>query len=105
MNVKRLRVFCIELHKTVNKLNPSFMRDIFKLRSNNRPARGKHKMNMIIPEFNQGSFGKKSLRTFDLKLWKSLPYHMKSSENPESFKRIIKHCNGERCLCKLCNCS
>ena len=105
INVKRLRVFCVELHKTINKLNPSFMREIFKLRSNNRPVRGKHQMNMIIPEFNQVSYGKKSLRTFDLKLWKSLPYHMKSSENLESFKRTIKHCNGERCLCKVCNCS
>ena len=44
------------------------MREIFKLRSNNRPVRGKHKMNMIIPEFNQVSYGKKSLRTFDPKL-------------------------------------
>ena len=68
MNVKRLRVFCVELQKTINKLNPSFMRDIFKLRSNNRPARGKHKMNMIIPEFNQVSNEQKSLRTFDPKL-------------------------------------
>ena len=68
MNDKRLRVFCVELQKTINKLNPSFMRDIFKLRSNNRPARGKHKMNMIIPEFNQVSYEQKSLRTFDPKL-------------------------------------
>ena len=68
MNVKRLRVFCIELQETINKLNPSFMGDIFKLRSNNRPARGKHKMKMIIHEFNQVSYEKKSLRTFDPKL-------------------------------------
>ena len=45
---------------------------------------------MIIPEFNQISYGKKSLRIFDLKLWNSLPYHIKSSENLESFKRTIK---------------
>ena len=68
MNVKRFRVFCVELQKTINKLNPSFMRDIFKLRSNNTPAHGKHKMNLIITEFNQVSYEKKSLRTFDPKL-------------------------------------
>ena len=44
------------------------MGDIFKLRSNNRPVRGKHKMNMIIHEFNQVSYEKKSLRTLDPKL-------------------------------------
>ena len=59
---------------------------------------------MIIPDFNQVSYGKMSLRTFDAKLWNSLPYHIKSSENLESFKRIIKHRNGERYLCKVCNC-
>ena len=48
-------------------------------------------MNMIIPEFNQGSYGKKSLRTFGPKLWNGLPYHIKSSENLESFKRTIKY--------------
>ena len=80
------------------------MRDLFKLRFTNRPVREKYKMNMIIPEFNQVSCGKKSLRTFGPKLWNSLPYHIKSSENLESFKRTIKHWNGERCLCKVCNC-
>ena len=102
MNVKRLRALCVELYKTINKLNPDFMRDFFKLRFTNRPVREKYKMNMIIPELNQVSYGKKSLRTFGPKLRNSLPYHIKSSENLESFKRTIKHCNGERYLCKIC---
>ena len=105
MNVKRLRALCVELYKTINQLNPDFMRDLFKLRFTNRPVREKYKMNMIIPEFNQVSYGKKSLSTFGPKLWNSLPYYIKSSENLESFKRTIKHWNGERCLCKVCNCS
>ena len=57
------------------------MRYLFKLRLTKRSAREKYKMNMIIPEFNQVSYGKKSLRTFNPKLWNSLPYHIKSSEN------------------------
>ena len=77
MNVKRLRALCVELYKTINKLNPDFMRDLFKLRFTNRPVREKCKMNMIIPEFNHVSYGKKSFRTFGPKLWNSL----------ESFKR------------------
>ena len=89
MNVKRLRPPFIELYKTINKLNPGFMREPFKLRFTNRPVREKYKMNMIIPDFNQVSYGKKSLRTFAPKLWNSLPYHIKSSENLESFKRTI----------------
>ena len=52
MNIKRLRALCVELYKTINKLNPDFMRDYFKLRFTNRPVREKYKMNMIIPEFS-----------------------------------------------------
>ena len=59
---------------------------------------------MIIPEYNQVSYGKKSLRTFGPKLWNNMPYHIKSCENLESFKRTIKHWNGERCVYNVCNC-
>ena len=51
---------------------------------------------MIIPESNQISYGKKSLRIYGPKLWNSVPYHIKSSENLEYFKRTIKYWNGQR---------
>ena len=62
------------------------MRDLFKSQLTNRTVREKYKVNMV----NQISYGKKSLRIFGPKLWNSLSYHIKSSENLESFKRIIK---------------
>ena len=103
--VKRLRALCVELYTTINKLNPNFMRDLIKLRFTTRPVREKYKINMIIPEFNQVSCGKKSLRTLGPKLWNNLPHHVESSENLESFNRNIEHWDGERCLFKVCNCS
>ena len=66
-NVKRLRVLCIELHKNVNKLNPNFMKNLFKLRLTNNPVREKYRMNIIITGFNQVSYGKKSLIIFSRK--------------------------------------
>ena len=48
MNVKRLRALCIE-YETINKLNPSFMRDLFKLRLINRPVR--EKLSLSIKRF------------------------------------------------------
>ena len=68
VNVKRLSALCVELYKTINKLNHNFMRDLFKLRFTNRPIREKYKMNTVIPESNQVSYGKKSLRTLGPKL-------------------------------------
>ena len=32
VNVRRLRTLCVEIHKTFNDLNPSFMNNIFKLK-------------------------------------------------------------------------
>ena len=36
MNVNRLRLLCIEIYKTINNLNPEFMRDLFSLRETDR---------------------------------------------------------------------
>ena len=77
------------------------MRDLFSLRVTSRLVREKYMLN--IPVHNQVTFGSKSLRVFGPKVWNSLPYHIKSSENLESFKTIIKHWNGTRCTCKVCN--
>ena len=72
MNVKRLRALCVELYKTINKLNVNFMRDLLKLRFTSRPVRKKYKMNVIIPEFNHVSYGKNTLRTIGPKPWNNL---------------------------------
>ena len=46
-------------------------------------------LNLSIPVNNQVTFGSKSLRVFGPKVSNNLPYHIKSSENLESFKMII----------------
>ena len=103
MNVSRLRLLCIEIYKTINNLNPEFMRDLFSLRETSRLIREKYMLNLDVPVHNQVTFGNKSLSVFVPKVWNSLPYHIKSSENLESFKMIIKNWNGARCNCKVCN--
>ena len=39
MKISHLRTLCIEIYKTVSKLNPPFMQDIFKLKQTTRSAR------------------------------------------------------------------
>ena len=36
MNVYRLRILCVEIYKAINKLNPEFMNNIFKVKENKR---------------------------------------------------------------------
>ena len=59
MNVTRLRTLCVEIYKTLNDLNLSFMKNIFKLKINAREYRDKYKLNLDIPKWNQKSLGYK----------------------------------------------
>ena len=103
MNVNRLRILCTEIRKAINNVNPEFMGDVFSLRQSTRLIQEKYMLNLNMSVHNQVTFGRKSLRDFGPKVWNSLPYPIKSSENLESFKMIIKHWNGTRCNCKVCN--
>ena len=102
MNLARERLLCIEVYKTLNSLNPCFMQELFKLRETNRNVRNKYKLNLNIPVVNQVNYGTKSLRSFGPKIWNSLPHHVKSAENLETFKKIINNWNGVSCNCVVC---
>ena len=58
MNVKRLHFLCVEIYKTINNLDPSFMKQIFELGETNRNVREKYQLNLNIPNYNQFTFGK-----------------------------------------------
>ena len=78
------------------------MRQIFELRETNRNVREKYRLNLNIPIYNQVTFGKKSLRRFRSKIWNSLPYHIKSSKDLETFKTVMKNWDSVNCKCVIC---
>ena len=90
MNVRRFRTLYVEIYKTLNDLNPSFQNNIFKLKINAREVRDKYKLNLDIPKWNQRTFGHKSLKVLGPKIWKNLPYYVKSSDNLDTFKNLLK---------------
>ena len=56
-----------------------------------------------IPKPNQDTFGKRILKSCGPKIWNALPYHMiKTSENLNCFKAIIKCWDGNHCTCRAC---
>ena len=85
-----------------NNLNHSFMKQIFELRKTHRNVCEKYRLNLNIPNYNQVTFGKKSLRIFGPKIWNTLPYHIKYSQNLETFKTVIKNWDGVNCKCVIC---
>ena len=104
MTVRRLRFLCIEIFKTINDLNPPYMKTIFKLAENKtKPVRSQYKWNLEIPRVNKVTFGNKSLRSLGPKIWNNLPSHLKSSNNLNTFKHLIKKWDGISCHCNVCS--
>ena len=84
--MRNLRNLCKEIFKSLNDLKPVFS----------------NKVNLQIPKIKQVRFGTKSLRGLDPKVWNTLPYHIKTSENIDFFKKTIKQWNRIECKCLVC---
>ena len=78
MDVKGKHKLCIEIYKTLNNLNRSFIKEISELRLSSRPARMQYKLNLNIPGKRQVAFETKSLESLGPKIWNNLPCHIKS---------------------------
>ena len=78
------------------------MSNIFKVKENQRIVREQYKLNLEIPDRNQVTFGAKSLKVYGPKVWNSLPFHIKTSENLIQFKVLIKNWNGNSGSCTVC---
>ena len=99
MHKRNLPLLMIEVYKTVQNINPSFMKEIFVKKDiayslrNNLPMR--------IPKARTSSYGIESLSFLRCKLWNNLPDDLKSTKTLASFKRQIKGWN-DSCNCRLC---
>ena len=102
MNVNRLKIFCTEIFKTINDLNPSYLKNIFNKSQHSRPVRIHNKNNLVKMPVNTVKYGGKSLTTLGPVIWNKLPGHIKTSDTLVSFKQTLKFWDGEKCLCKLC---
>ena len=71
MHVSCLRVLCIEIFKTLQNLNPSFMQDIFKIRSSTYSSRNPNDLQHYGP--SQVTFGSNSLQSLGPQIWNGLP--------------------------------
>ena len=74
MNVKWMKILAPEMFKTINDLNPAFMKDIytFKVNPKVRPN------NIIVTRHNTTKYGTKSLTTLGPQIWNTLPENIKS---------------------------
>ena len=78
------------------------MKEIFELRLCSRPVREQYKLNLNISRKRQINFGTKSLESLGSKIWNNMPCDIKSAENLNVFKNLIKKWNGSSCSCNVC---
>ena len=76
------------------------MHEIFKVKSSVCSSRNPNDLQHYSP--NQVTFGSNSLRSLGPQIKNGLPNEIKSAENLNSFKHMIKKWDGPKCKCNAC---
>ena len=102
--IKQHKNLAIEIFKTLNGLNPEYMKNIFvknnqtyNLRDNSR-----HANDLELQTFKGFTYGACSLKVLGPKIWNALPTAFKNSISLFAFKKLIKTWDGPVCDCKMC---
>ena len=98
MEIKRYRTLALEIFKTLNDLNPTYMQDLFYLRSSS----ARRPNNIAVVRTNTNTYGTKSLRSLGPQIWNSLPEPIKAETSLAHFRSLINTWFGKECLCDLC---
>ena len=97
MTIKRLRCLALEIFKTLNNLNPDYMKEIFPKSTNltHRP------LDIKINQSNTTKFGINSLRSLGPHIWNCLPKDIKEGTNYKKFKDFINDWFASQCKCNM----
>ena len=98
IELRKLRFLAIEIFKTINDLNPQYMKEIFTL--NTRETRDSK---LIVKSQNTKKYGNDTLRSLGPKIWNKLPQNIKEAKNLNTFKTLIKTWSGPTCSCSNCS--
>ena len=99
MEIKRLRCLALEIFKTVNNLNPYYMKEIFSKTTNltHRP------LDINFNQNNTTKYGSNSLRSSGPHIWNSLPSEIKKETNCKKFKNYMSDWFGLKFKCNMCS--
>ena len=82
---RNLQLLMIEIFKTKNDLNPTFMKDIFAERVNYYSLRNTN--HLQLPKVRTKIYGTENIQYRGCLLWSSLPSFLKDSSTIQEFKR------------------
>ena len=98
LSIYRLKFLAIEVYKCIHGLNPSYLNELFEIKSVKYNLRD----NTILKQdkFNTVKFGFKSFQYYGSKLWNHLPNDIKDSSDLYVFtNKLTKWCYTDQCKC------
>ena len=100
IHIKNLQKLMVEVFKTLNSLNPSYLWDFFSEKQVEYNLRIKNLVK--LPQIKTHTFGLNSVTFRGSILWNALGDDIKICENVAAFKKKIKTWKGANCSCKVC---
>ena len=100
LELARKREILVEVYKAVMHLSPPFMWGLFTQKLTRYNLRNSNQLN--IPHSNTTKYGLRSFSTYGATLWNSLPGHIKSCGDLNSFKTCMQTWQDIPCKCNMC---
>ena len=97
----RLKIILCEVFKCINKLNPSYLHEMFTKKSDRYNTRGR--LNLQQPTIHCVKYGRNSFRYSGVKAWNALPDDFKTEMTFRSFKQMLNEWAGPSCSCFNCD--
>ena len=97
---QRIRSIACEVFKSLHKLNPKFMHDIFRTSAHDYNTRDRSKC--VLPIVSTQMFGINSFSFQGAKIWNSIPAGTKASGSVYEFKDKLLEWKGPMCSCGTC---
>ena len=96
---RNIQALTLEIYKSLNNLNPEFMKEVFCLKQLNYPLRNQ---SLAYPNPRTMSYGLESFGYKGSQLWHNLPKEIQECTDLPTFKKyVLEHCK-DTCNCNLC---
>ena len=96
---KNIQLLAIELYKVKNDIGPELLKDVFKLKDENRYC---SKLPFETSNVKTVTYGTQTLSYIGPKIWSLIPSDIKDTNTLNEFKYKIKNWRLEKCPCRLC---
>ena len=104
LHLGRLKMLATEMYKSVHKLNPPYIQDIYTTKTTVTNRRLRRQNNLHIPRVHSTTYiyGLNSLAYQGAQIWNGLTQDLQSAISLNSLKRLLCTWTGESCRCAFC---